>query len=71
MHQVGDTRRIGTIGALELQADDPGYLSALRPKLYDFFLRRGVLLRPSHGFCAMDPSSTSDFRVVHSGALLH
>src|SRR5208337_1049248 len=45
MHQVGDTRHIGTIGALELRADDPGYLSALRPKLYDFFLRRGVLLR--------------------------
>src|SRR5271157_1176869 len=46
MHQVGDTRHIGTIGALELWADDPGYLSALRPKLYDFFLRRGVLRRP-------------------------
>ncbi len=46
MHQVGDTRHIGTVGALELRADDPGYLSALRPKLYDFFLRRGVLLRP-------------------------
>jgi adenosylmethionine-8-amino-7-oxononanoate aminotransferase len=46
MRQVGDTRHIGTIGALELRADDPGYLSALRPKLYDFFLRRGVLLRP-------------------------
>jgi hypothetical protein len=26
--QVGDTRHIGTIGALELRADDPGYLSA-------------------------------------------
>jgi adenosylmethionine-8-amino-7-oxononanoate aminotransferase len=46
MRQAGDTRHIGTIGALELRADDPGYLSALRPKLYDFFLRRGVLLRP-------------------------
>jgi len=46
MRQVADTRHIGTIGALELRADDPGYLSALRPKLYDFFLRRGVLLRP-------------------------
>jgi adenosylmethionine-8-amino-7-oxononanoate aminotransferase len=46
MHQVGDTRQIGTIGALELRADDAGYLSALRPKLYNFFLERGVLLRP-------------------------
>jgi adenosylmethionine-8-amino-7-oxononanoate aminotransferase len=45
-HQVGNVRQIGTIGALELVADDPGYLSALRPKLYGFFLERGVLLRP-------------------------
>jgi adenosylmethionine-8-amino-7-oxononanoate aminotransferase len=46
MHQVGDTRQIGTIGAMELLADDPGYLSSLRPKLYGFFLEHGVLLRP-------------------------
>jgi adenosylmethionine---8-amino-7-oxononanoate aminotransferase len=45
-HQVGDTRQIGTMGALELRVDDPGYLSSLRPKLYEFFLERGVLLRP-------------------------
>src|SRR5712672_298040 len=43
---VGDIRQIGTIGAIELRADDPGYLSAMRPKLYQFFLERGVLLRP-------------------------
>jgi adenosylmethionine---8-amino-7-oxononanoate aminotransferase len=46
MHQVGETRQIATIGVLELCADDAGYLSALRPKLYGFFLERGVLLRP-------------------------
>jgi adenosylmethionine-8-amino-7-oxononanoate aminotransferase len=46
MHQVGDARQIGTMGAIELLADDAGYLSALRPKLYGFFLERGVLLRP-------------------------
>ncbi len=46
MHQVGETRQIGTIGAIELRADDAGYLSAMRPKLYGFFLERGVLLRP-------------------------
>lgn len=46
MHQVGDTRQIGSIGALELRAEDAGYLSAMRPKLYAFFLDRGVLLRP-------------------------
>ncbi len=46
MHQVGDVRQIGTMGAMELVAEDAGYLSALRPKLYGFFLERGVLLRP-------------------------
>lgn len=45
-HQVGETRQIGTIGALELRVEDPGYLSGLRPKLYNFFLERNVLLRP-------------------------
>ncbi len=44
--QVGDVRQIGTIGAIELRTDDAGYLSAMRPKLYQFFLKRGVLLRP-------------------------
>jgi adenosylmethionine---8-amino-7-oxononanoate aminotransferase len=43
---VGDTRQIGSVGALELRAEDAGYLSAMRPKLYQFFLERGVLLRP-------------------------
>lgn len=43
---VGETRQIGTIGAIELCAEDAGYLSAMRPKLYRFFLDRGVLLRP-------------------------
>jgi adenosylmethionine-8-amino-7-oxononanoate aminotransferase len=46
MPQVGDTRQIGTIGAIELRADDPGYLSTMRLKLYNFFVDRGVLLRP-------------------------
>ena len=46
MHQVGDARQVGTMGAVELVVGDAGYLSALRPKLYGFFLERGVLLRP-------------------------
>lgn len=46
MHRVGDVRQIGAIGAMEFVADDAGYLSALRSKLYEFFLERGVLLRP-------------------------
>ncbi len=43
---VGDVRMIGTVAAIELNAHDPGYLSELRPKLYAFYLEKGVLLRP-------------------------
>ena len=43
---VADVRYIGTVTAIELKAADPGYLSSLRPLLYQFFLNRGVLLRP-------------------------
>lgn len=43
---VGDARQIGTIAAVELLTDDAGYLSAMRPKLYRFFVENGVLLRP-------------------------
>ena len=43
---VGEVRQIGTVAAVELEVNDPGYLSHLRPRLYEFFLRRGVLLRP-------------------------
>lgn len=43
---VMDVRHIGTIAAIELNVPDAGYLSSLRPRLYEFFLNRGVLLRP-------------------------
>ncbi|HTX15436.1 MAG TPA: adenosylmethionine--8-amino-7-oxononanoate transaminase [Candidatus Baltobacteraceae bacterium] len=43
---VGDVRSVGTMAAVELRADDPGYASKLRPKLYRFFIDGGVLLRP-------------------------
>jgi adenosylmethionine---8-amino-7-oxononanoate aminotransferase len=43
---VGEVRILGTMMALELQADDPGYFSELKPILYDFYLKNGVLLRP-------------------------
>ena len=43
---VGEARSIGTMAAIELKANDPGYASALRPKLYNFFIEAGVLLRP-------------------------
>ena len=43
---VAEVRSIGTMAAVELRADDAGYFSNLRPKLYKFFLDAGVLLRP-------------------------
>jgi len=43
---VADVRYIGTVAAIELKVPDAGYLSSLRPVLYQFFLDRGVLLRP-------------------------
>jgi adenosylmethionine-8-amino-7-oxononanoate aminotransferase len=43
---VSDTRHIGTVAAIELKVPDAGYLSSLRPRLYKFYLDRGVLLRP-------------------------
>ena len=43
---VGDVRSIGTVAAIEIEANDTGYLSRLRPFLYEFFLKKGVLLRP-------------------------
>jgi adenosylmethionine-8-amino-7-oxononanoate aminotransferase len=44
--QVADVRQIGTMGAIELRAEDPGYLSTMRTRLYQFFIDHGVLLRP-------------------------
>ncbi|HLJ29729.1 MAG TPA: adenosylmethionine--8-amino-7-oxononanoate transaminase [Candidatus Angelobacter sp.] len=44
--RVHETRQIGTVAAIELKVEDPGYLSTLKPRLYRFFLQRGILLRP-------------------------
>jgi adenosylmethionine-8-amino-7-oxononanoate aminotransferase len=44
--RVDETRQIGTMAAIELKADDKGYFSSLKPRLYRFFLERNVLLRP-------------------------
>ncbi len=43
---VRDARRIGTITALELDAGDTGYLSAIGPRLLKRFREAGLLLRP-------------------------
>ena len=44
--EVAAARQRGTIAAIELRVPDAGYLSELGPRLYRFYLSRGVLLRP-------------------------
>jgi adenosylmethionine-8-amino-7-oxononanoate aminotransferase len=39
-------RQLGTIAALDLKVDDAGYLAGVGPRLAQFFINRGVLLRP-------------------------
>ncbi len=39
-------RQKGTMLAMDLKVEDGGYLSEIQPKLYDYFLSNGVLLRP-------------------------
>lgn len=41
-----NVRQIGTIAALDVVADDAGYLAGIGPRLYDSFLSRGLLVRP-------------------------
>jgi adenosylmethionine---8-amino-7-oxononanoate aminotransferase len=43
---VDNVRHIGTVAAIEIKVPDAGYLSKLRPRLYTYYLDRGVLLRP-------------------------
>ena len=43
---VENPRHTGTIMAFDVRADDPGYLSAIGPKLHRFCLDAGVLIRP-------------------------
>jgi len=65
---VAEVRSIGTMAAVELKADDPGYFSKLRPKLYDFFIDAGVLLRPLGNVIYILPPyviSSAELNFVH------
>jgi adenosylmethionine-8-amino-7-oxononanoate aminotransferase len=44
--RFSDVRRIGTITALDLRVADSGYLATIGPALHEFFVARGLLLRP-------------------------
>jgi len=65
---VGEVRSIGTMAAVELKAGDAGYFSKLRPKLYDFFIDSGVLLRPLGNVIYILPPyviSSAELNFVH------
>lgn len=65
---VGDVRAIGTVAVIELRADDAGYMSSLKPKLYQFFLDAGILLRPLGNIIYVLPPyaiSAADLNYVH------
>src|SRR5215469_3544478 len=65
---VGEARSIGTMAAIELKANDPGYASALRPKLYNFFIEAGLLLRPLGNIVYVLPPyviSSDELNYVH------
>jgi adenosylmethionine-8-amino-7-oxononanoate aminotransferase len=65
---VGDVRAIGAVAAIELEASDAGYLSKLKPRLYEFFLNAGILLRPLGNILYVLPPyviSASDLHYVY------
>lgn len=43
---ITNIRQKGTILAMDINAKDTGYLSSIQPKLYEYALSQGVLLRP-------------------------
>ena len=62
--RVKNVRRLGTIAALDLDVRDAGYLADVGPRLYQFFLERGVLLRPlGNTIYVMPPYCTADIEL--------
>ncbi|WP_338467460.1 adenosylmethionine--8-amino-7-oxononanoate transaminase [Novosphingobium sp. ZN18A2] len=56
-----NTRRCGTITAIDIEDADGGYLSTLSPRLMGYFRERGVLLRPlGNTVYVMPPYSITD-----------
>ncbi len=44
--RLSNFRRLGTIAAVDFRVEQEGYLATIGPQLFDFFLGRGLLLRP-------------------------
>jgi adenosylmethionine-8-amino-7-oxononanoate aminotransferase len=69
---VENGRRCGTILAFDIPQQDPGYLSAIGPKLYEFYIERGVLLRPlGNTLYVMPPYCISETDLKHVYLTLH
>jgi adenosylmethionine---8-amino-7-oxononanoate aminotransferase len=67
--------RLGTIAALDLDVRDAGYLADVGPRLYQFFLERGVLLRPLGNtiyvmppYCIADAELDLVYDAIHAAA---
>jgi adenosylmethionine-8-amino-7-oxononanoate aminotransferase len=63
-------RQLGTIIAIDVNVESTGYLSALAPRLLEFFRKRGLLLRPlGNSIYAMPPYciEAADLRSLHDG----
>jgi adenosylmethionine-8-amino-7-oxononanoate aminotransferase len=43
---LSNARCLGTIAAIDLNVEDAGYASSIRKRILDFFLSKGILLRP-------------------------
>lgn len=46
LKSVAGVRHTGTILAIDVECENPGYLNPLRDKIYNYFLDNGILLRP-------------------------
>lgn len=65
---VADVRCTGTILAVELKADDPGYVSNIKDQIYEHFLEKEILLRPLGNVIYMIPPyiiTNTELRLVY------
>lgn len=70
-------RRVGAVAAIDLKAKDGGYLSEVAPALRQFFLERGLLLRPLGNtiyvmppYCVTDDQLSRIFAAIGEAATI-
>jgi adenosylmethionine-8-amino-7-oxononanoate aminotransferase len=64
---IKEVRQRGTIAAIEFDVKDAGYLSDLGPRLYRFYLERGVLLRPlGNVIYLLPPYCSTETELTHA-----